>query len=92
VHFVKTDFNNNGWLINSAVPSIFYWPDVKLQQNSSLELIPEESIPSTSGTSRIMPDSVDIYSNSISSINWSNISAMSCSTSKSKYLLIFIPI
>ncbi|CAI6368536.1 unnamed protein product [Macrosiphum euphorbiae] len=81
-HFVETDFKNNGWLINSAVPSIFNWPDAELQQNSSLKMIPEESIPSTSSTSRIMADSVDIYSNSISSINWSNISAISCSTPK----------
>ncbi len=62
------------------MPSVFSWSDVELKQTDCLETIPEESIPSTSGT---MAYSADINSESLSSINWSNISDIFCSTPKS---------
>lgn len=64
--------------------SVFNWFGVELKPTSSLKIIPEEPIPSISG---IITYFVEI-SEYLSSINWSNISVMSCSTPKG-YVYLF---
>lgn len=87
-HFVKTDYNGSLRLNSRAVPSVFTRTEVdELKQTSSLEIIPQESIPCTSGLmADHMSDSVGIKSELPLSANWSNIIAMPCSTPTSKYI------